>query len=618
VAGSHNRIVDHIDTHDDQNLLTRGQEIAVEVDENEGTVDLLILHEGESRPERLRRYRDGPPLHPLAFSPDGRWLMTSGAGGGVRAWCLSRDAVAMSHAEPRHLLGGRDAGRTLRPHAFHRHDVVWLGAHQMVTSSEGVERAELRLWDAAEPRSAGEPLLSTRAEGYGWAPSADGTWTYPISQLERPFFHLDVGRRRLRATVIDAALHEFMANVVGDVLFVGGMLSSLGYCRLGQDGTIANLRLPPAHWGFLVKQSSASGRWSLVQPKGEERLVLWNVAPDDRVVQVELPGLEAGVPLSARYAFDANAERLACALDDGRLFVWSLAHDAPSLSRWGDPTDHTITLTRSAQYLYWLGDHDVLTVVDADGATWLWDLAAARPSGQRMRPDPPDPDTWSVSADGRWLFALDGGTGRVWPLQSTRGATGFTVGSFRPGERSWFQLSGDGAWLLGASDGEWRVTRVDPRRPKATHHRLAPNLEGVGVSPIDPSGRWIVTWGDAEGARLWSLDTERATVVASELFVSSAPRQVVFSEDGRYLVAQVGERACLWDLELDDPSGPPVLLPATDIDRLVHCADGRVATLGGACLRVWSLRLEELVAYAGRRVERELTPSERAAYLPDP
>ncbi|MEO1719756.1 MAG: phytanoyl-CoA dioxygenase family protein, partial [Pseudomonadota bacterium] len=37
VAGSHNRIVDHIDTHDDQNLLTRGQEIAVEVDENEAT-----------------------------------------------------------------------------------------------------------------------------------------------------------------------------------------------------------------------------------------------------------------------------------------------------------------------------------------------------------------------------------------------------------------------------------------------------------------------------------------------------------------------------------------------------------------------------------------------------
>lgn len=51
VAGSHNRVVDHRDTHDGDNLLTRGQEIAVEVDESEATeIELqpgqMSLHHG--------------------------------------------------------------------------------------------------------------------------------------------------------------------------------------------------------------------------------------------------------------------------------------------------------------------------------------------------------------------------------------------------------------------------------------------------------------------------------------------------------------------------------------------------------------------------------------------
>tara|TARA_R110002096_G_scaffold410842_1_gene610680 strand:+ start:127 stop:954 length:828 start_codon:yes stop_codon:yes gene_type:complete len=51
VAGSHRQTVEHIDTHAEQNLLTRGQELAVEVDESEASdVELqagqFSLHHG--------------------------------------------------------------------------------------------------------------------------------------------------------------------------------------------------------------------------------------------------------------------------------------------------------------------------------------------------------------------------------------------------------------------------------------------------------------------------------------------------------------------------------------------------------------------------------------------
>jgi len=51
VPGSHKQVVDHIDTHAETNLLTRGQEVAVEVDESEA-VDVVLqsgqfsLHHG--------------------------------------------------------------------------------------------------------------------------------------------------------------------------------------------------------------------------------------------------------------------------------------------------------------------------------------------------------------------------------------------------------------------------------------------------------------------------------------------------------------------------------------------------------------------------------------------
>ena len=68
VPGSHNRVVEHVDTHADSNLLTRGQELAVEVDESEAVDAALApgqfsLHHGRifhaSRPNGSRDRRIG-------------------------------------------------------------------------------------------------------------------------------------------------------------------------------------------------------------------------------------------------------------------------------------------------------------------------------------------------------------------------------------------------------------------------------------------------------------------------------------------------------------------------------------------------------------------------------
>ena len=83
VAGSHHRQVDHRDTFDQHNLLTRGQEVAVTVDEDEAVVRRAHARPGLAPPchagprlgaEPLRRppHRLRHPLHPDAYKADRR------------------------------------------------------------------------------------------------------------------------------------------------------------------------------------------------------------------------------------------------------------------------------------------------------------------------------------------------------------------------------------------------------------------------------------------------------------------------------------------------------------------------------------------------------------------
>lgn len=77
VAGSHKQVVDHKDTYDESNLLTRGQEIAVDVDEADATDAVLApgqmsLHHGRtfhaSSPNRTNDRRIGLAIRYVAPS----------------------------------------------------------------------------------------------------------------------------------------------------------------------------------------------------------------------------------------------------------------------------------------------------------------------------------------------------------------------------------------------------------------------------------------------------------------------------------------------------------------------------------------------------------------------
>ncbi len=117
VAGTHLKQVEHEDTFDKNNLLTRGQEIAVEVDEAQAVhVELkpgqaslhhvLLFHGSEPNRSDERRDRARDPLYPDA-SQAGRRLARLGDAG-------ARQGHAIDNFDAAALCAARSANRRAR------------------------------------------------------------------------------------------------------------------------------------------------------------------------------------------------------------------------------------------------------------------------------------------------------------------------------------------------------------------------------------------------------------------------------------------------------------------------------------------------------------------------
>jgi WD40 repeat protein len=95
---------------------------------------------------------------------------------------------------------------------------------------------------------------------------------------------------------------------------------------------------------------------------------------------------------------------------------------------------------------------------------------------------------------------------------------------------------------------------------------------------------------------------------------------LAFSADGRWLVTGSFDRTSLvCDLTAPDPTSEPLVLHglASDVVALALTPNGHYLATAGAddTVRIWELRLDELIALALRTAGRELTEDEQQKYL---
>ncbi|QDV37453.1 nSTAND1 domain-containing NTPase [Tautonia plasticadhaerens] len=550
----------------------------------------------------------------VTFSPEGRWVATGGRGAPVRLWDLAgiRDAPPA----PAPVTGTRP-GQVLAFSADGR---------RLVTAGEGSFVPAFELWTLG-PRgvAAGPVVLSHDVRADSAAFSPDGRWLVTVSwnefrrrtarlwelgtdgeaprgiPLERPGDGVSDWRfdRNSRWLVLAgtgefAALYPLFAEepasrpVVLPGLYLvtpGSGSQRRGVIALSPDGhwlvtggdrstrlwdLTADDPLKPGPTNLTSKAEDAlvaieqaefrrDGRWLALVGGG--RLELWDVDSAPRPFRVLRSGPDVSLTVSTfssttGAAFSPDGRWL---VEFGRDAITAVLHDlasvaeSPSAGRDLSPIELK-GLESGVESAAFSPDGRWLALRSRDPALRLWDLDAkefvASPVALgRVRPrtsseDPTLPVRVGFSEDGRWLITSDRAEGpRLWNLEARHIAAGPVAFPDGAGGLVAMEFGRGGRWLVTSARGGavtlWALGRGGPAGPRVVGR--ARGRGEVDLDPpfqISPDGRWLFVRLDPSGSpRLHDLDALESASVSYPLpNPGDYPPSAMFSSDGRFLV----------------------------------------------------------------------------------
>ncbi|WP_188190097.1 caspase, EACC1-associated type [Nonomuraea sp. SYSU D8015] len=434
---------------------------------------------------------DGGGVTGVAFSANGQNLVTASTTGALHVWNIATARV----------IG------TATGHASAVRDVAFSPDGNVLASASADGTA--RLWDVTSPNS-------PRAAGIlnGFAGAVTGV-AFGANGQNLATSSAD-GTARMW-NVADPAEVAARARLTGHTALVNGL-------------TIAK-----------------SGR-TLATVSGDKTIKLWDVA--DPAAATPVATLRGHTAAVVSAAFSPDGRHLVSASLDRTARMWDVSTPAsPKLV--STLQGHTGGL-RSAVYS---GSGALVATTGQDGRTLVWDVSAASSPKRLALPDAAD-DRLTAAAfrpDGRML-ATGSGTAsvRLWDLSDRakpRLAADFSAHAAGVLD---LQFSRDGkALATTASDGTarlWDVTR--PEQPKRLSI-LQGHLSDVAAVAFSADGRSLATASRDRTIRVWNI-ANRAQPSLWAVFASPyAVDDVEFGADGTFLAATSDTAAQLWGLDVE-------------------------------------------------------------------
>jgi WD40 repeat protein len=546
----------------------------------------------------------------VAFSPDGKTLVSGSADTTVRMW----DAAT-----------GQPRGAPLQGHT----DEVWTVAYSPDgrTFVSGSFDNTLRLWDANTGQSRGTPMHGhpkDRSATIAFSPDSkilvsSGSGNTSIGSGNDGTLHL---WDATTGAPLNGPLegHENMVSSVAFSPTDGKTFVSAswdGTLRLWDAATGHPLSAPlKQHRAAVTSVTFSADGKTFVSGGGDQMLLAWDVATT-RVLETVQHGHTR--PLT-RVAFSPDGKTLISAATDGTLQVMQRTGRLRSAPLQGSPS-------RAVQFAFSL-DGKMLISGTADGTVRTWDIAgqprnaplpkhttrvrdfAFSPDGKMLVSASYDPSlrlfdvatgqrtallnahTQEVtkvafSPDGKMLASsgfdhtlrlwdLATGQPRGAPLQGHTGAV-FSV-AFSP----------DGKMLAsGSSDKTLRLWDLATGQPRGAP--LQGHTGTVFSLAFSPNGNTLVS-GDTDGTvRMWDAKTGRARG-APLVGHTDQLRIVAFSPDGKMLASGGLEHTLrLWDAATGHPRGLPLRGHTNGVNTIAFSHDGKFIVSGSSdgTLRVW-------------------------------
>jgi WD40 repeat protein/DNA-binding CsgD family transcriptional regulator len=343
---------------------------------------------------------------------------------------------------------------------------------------------------------------------------------------------------------------------------------------------------------------SSDGRY-VVTVSADRTARLWDVQleAEPRVLIADFTGHD-----SVFYAIQVSPDnRLALTgTGDGRLRQWDLHLGTITSEITLDAgTMNDLAISPDSRYVLTGG---------ADRLVYMWDALTGEAVRQFVGHSAP---VWSivVSSDSRHaLTGSEDNTARLWDMQTgqeVRPFTGHTspvwAVAFSPDNR--FVLTGSEdatVWLWDTQTGQ-------------EIRQFTGHTGPVRTLAFSPDGQLVLTGGDDRTARLWNVQT------GDEIYQfaghTDQVRAVVFSPDGRYILTGSSDQtARLWDTETGQEvrrlvgHAQPVLFVGFSPDgQYITTGDRRIAN-------IWRTQLDDVIAFACSHLGSDLSNDERALY----
>jgi WD40 repeat protein len=523
----------------------------------------------------------------VAYSRDGNYLASGGVDGSLLIWNIQGGNIIAQ------LAGHTDAVEGL---AFSP-DGKWL-----ITSSEDTT---MKIWDAAT----GELLrdfteFTDLVDTVTFSP--DGS-KFAFSNGAIHIWKLNSSSSEGKTTITS----EEILNIPGGVSITfspdgtklataWGTAASGNGIALWDANSGRELLTMTGHSGWVMGLAFSPDGKRLASTSLDGTVRIWSIGPGQEMVTVSSPATGYG----NRVVYSPTGQEFATNGGDGSATIWNATTGEPRLTLRG----HNLEVMNMA----FSPDGKRFATGSLDATAIVWDAATGKKLLTLLGHEIGVRDI-AFSPDGT-LIATGGfdKTARVWEAASGKqllkitGHNGLVAGvAFSP----------DGTRLATSStDATAKVWDIKTGDLLLT---LTGHSGGVTDIAYSPDGKKIATVSSDMTAKIWEAATgkELLTLIGH----SAGLRPVAFSPDGNLLATGSGDNtAKIWDVEtgqeiltLPGNQGGVYGVAFSPADGGSHLA---VASNDGV-VRIFLLRIDDLVALAHSRVTRPLTIQECKRYL---